>query len=276
MSFIWRTSAQSTQSPPVLSNTRLLIIRIIISSVLGLGLLYGALVLRTFNRYGKTMDRAWKRRINEWMQEKMLLHDPATSYRAQSYDPYPAPSGQYPHLPEPSEPYAQSLLPRAGETRQPLSIFHAAHPNTLHDQKPSAAIVGRFNPPPYVPSSPGSSSNKRQVAADNPIHGTGFHVPSPREIPPVAESASPFIDISQNDTLANDDSPESEYYSYSSRSPSLIDGDRDETSENRVRFRSPLLSATSSNFEGVDWDPDASRPVSPVTPLGRVSTSSSA
>ncbi|KJA14139.1 hypothetical protein HYPSUDRAFT_220615 [Hypholoma sublateritium FD-334 SS-4] len=280
MSFIWRTNAQSTQLAPPLSNTHLLIIRISISSVLGLGMLYGALVLRTFSRYGETMDRAWKRRLNEWVQEKMLPHDIATSYCAQSYETHPVPSGQYPHLPEPSEPYIQSLLPGAGNASEPLSIFPAAPLNTPHDQKPSAENVRKFNPPGYMPSSvSGALSVERKVADNDPIHGPGFHVPSPPEIPAAAESTSPFTGIiSRDDTLAIDEgSPESECNSLSSgldRPPSLVDGDIVETSGNRVRERSPVLSATSSNCRGGDCDLDV-RPVSPVVSLGCASTSSS-
>ncbi len=67
MSFIWRTSAQSTENPPNLSSSGLLIIRIVLSSVLGMGIVYGGLVLRTFARYGDTMDNTWKTRIDDWM-----------------------------------------------------------------------------------------------------------------------------------------------------------------------------------------------------------------
>ncbi|KAF4611256.1 hypothetical protein D9613_006592 [Agrocybe pediades] len=71
MSFIWRTSPLEDANPPnLLSSTMLLITRTVISSILGVGLIYGALVLRTFRRYGEVMDRQWKRRIDGWIEEK--------------------------------------------------------------------------------------------------------------------------------------------------------------------------------------------------------------
>ncbi|KAF9564916.1 hypothetical protein CPC08DRAFT_630547, partial [Agrocybe pediades] len=60
MSFIWRTSPQDSNPSNPLSSTILLIIRTVISSILGIGFIYGVLILRTFRRYGQVMDRAWK------------------------------------------------------------------------------------------------------------------------------------------------------------------------------------------------------------------------
>ena len=107
LSFVWRTNAQDTQPLLVLSHLGLLLIRILISSVLALGLLYMALVLKTFRHYGEPMDRAWKRRIDDWMQERekqsasfslpygivdpvVHVHEPrATPRRSMSYGAYP-------------------------------------------------------------------------------------------------------------------------------------------------------------------------------------------
>jgi hypothetical protein len=69
MSFIWRTGVTST-TPPGLSNTGLLVIRIVMTVVLGIGVLYGLLIMTTFQRYGMVMDKAWKQRIDEWIAEK--------------------------------------------------------------------------------------------------------------------------------------------------------------------------------------------------------------
>lgn len=281
MSFIWRTNAQSTQAPPDLSNNGLLIVRISISSVLGLGLSYGVLVLTTFSRYGETMERAWKRKINEWVQEKILLHGHA-SYGAQSYEPHPAPSGQYPHLPEL---YSQSLPHRASNASGIVPPFSVAQSSTHHGKKPALSLSEkadprkRFNPPAYLPSSPGrwdasrfkdqSRTPKRgQVAAGSSIHQTDFHVPSLPRIPPVAKLDAPFTDISANNAPASDDDgAESKHYLHSSGSHGPVDEDGDETSVNRVRLgRWPRLSATSSDFQRGDWVPDTSRPVSPAIP----------
>jgi hypothetical protein len=38
--------------------------------VLGIGVLYGILIITTFQRYGTVMDKAWKQRIDKWIEEK--------------------------------------------------------------------------------------------------------------------------------------------------------------------------------------------------------------
>ena len=57
-------------APSDISDTGLLPIRIVLTVVLGVGLLYGFLILRTFRRYGVVMDKAWQKRIDEWVQAK--------------------------------------------------------------------------------------------------------------------------------------------------------------------------------------------------------------
>ena len=63
--------------PPGLSDTGLLAIRIVLTVVLRISLLYGFLILRTFHRYGVVMDKAWQKRIDEWVQGKAT--EPAES-----------------------------------------------------------------------------------------------------------------------------------------------------------------------------------------------------
>ncbi|KAF8882521.1 hypothetical protein CPB84DRAFT_1686669, partial [Gymnopilus junonius] len=68
MSFIWRTSPQDDGSNSIiLSPMELLITRALLSSLLGIGIVYGLLILDTFSRYGVAMDRTWQRRIDEWV-----------------------------------------------------------------------------------------------------------------------------------------------------------------------------------------------------------------
>jgi hypothetical protein len=69
MSFVWRSGVTST-TPPGLSDTGLLVLRIFITVVLGVGVLYGFLIMTTFQRYGTVMDKAWKQRIDKWIEEK--------------------------------------------------------------------------------------------------------------------------------------------------------------------------------------------------------------
>ncbi|KJA18069.1 hypothetical protein HYPSUDRAFT_45651 [Hypholoma sublateritium FD-334 SS-4] len=112
MSFIWRTNAQDTQIPPVLSHLGLLLIRILLSCVLGLGFVYGTLVISTFSRYGEAMDKAWKRRIDGWVQEKKFAHAPT---------PYPPPQPYYtPSVPMPyGEPSDQAPYDNQAPTLPP-------------------------------------------------------------------------------------------------------------------------------------------------------------
>jgi hypothetical protein len=54
---------------PGLSDTGLLVIRIVMTVVLGIGVLYGFLIMTTFQRYGMVMDKEWKGRIDKWIEE---------------------------------------------------------------------------------------------------------------------------------------------------------------------------------------------------------------
>ncbi len=183
MSFIWRTDAQSTQAPPALSSKGLLIVRTCISSVFGLGLSYGVLVFTTFSRYGETMERAWKRKINEWVQEKMLLRGHA-SYEPQIYEPRSAPTGQYPHLPEL---YSQSLPPRASNASDTMPPFSVAQSNTDHGKNPASSLSEkadrrkRFNPPTYFPGPSGHWDDSHLKTS----HGHPSEVKLPLEAPSI-------------------------------------------------------------------------------------------
>ena len=85
MSFIWRTGSPDATPPNPLPPMGLLVIRMIITSVLGLGIIYGCLVVLTFRRYGEVMDRAWKQRIDSWLEEKAtaskLFTSPTLDYQ---------------------------------------------------------------------------------------------------------------------------------------------------------------------------------------------------
>ncbi|KJA15466.1 hypothetical protein HYPSUDRAFT_72059 [Hypholoma sublateritium FD-334 SS-4] len=70
MSFVWRTGAQTAPAPTPLTDTQLLVVRILITLVLGLGCVSGGLGLMTFHRYGRRMDRRWARRIQAWIEAK--------------------------------------------------------------------------------------------------------------------------------------------------------------------------------------------------------------
>ncbi|KAF9057127.1 hypothetical protein BJ165DRAFT_1335279, partial [Panaeolus papilionaceus] len=60
MTFIWRTGNGAVV--PELPSSAILACKIFISSTLGLGIVYGTLIIYTFRRYGQSMDRRWKQR----------------------------------------------------------------------------------------------------------------------------------------------------------------------------------------------------------------------
>ena len=64
MTFVWRTSVQDTNPPGDLSKGGLLAVHIVITVVLGLGMIYGWLIPTTFSRYGEAMDKARKQRVD--------------------------------------------------------------------------------------------------------------------------------------------------------------------------------------------------------------------
>jgi len=120
MSYIWRTSPQDSDPPTPLSKEALLVIRVVISSILGLGLVYGALVLNTFRRYGEVMDRAWKGRIDGWIREKMSGSYPMGPFFSPGL-PFipPASPPIYPRYPPPHDhSYAPQFNPEGYQ--QPL------------------------------------------------------------------------------------------------------------------------------------------------------------
>ncbi|TFK25135.1 hypothetical protein FA15DRAFT_591189, partial [Coprinopsis marcescibilis] len=51
MSFLWRTHTHSSEPEPI-SDQLLLAIRVLISTLLGFGVIYGALIITTFRKYG--------------------------------------------------------------------------------------------------------------------------------------------------------------------------------------------------------------------------------
>ena len=70
MSLIWRRGATST-TPPGLSDTGLLVIRIVMTVVPGIGfMLYGSLILATFKQYGRVMDEKWMLRVDGWFEDE--------------------------------------------------------------------------------------------------------------------------------------------------------------------------------------------------------------
>ncbi|KAG6914229.1 hypothetical protein DXG01_001667 [Tephrocybe rancida] len=90
MAFVWRTgNGGQLESVLILSPRAELGIRIAISAVLGLGVLYFALILNTLRRYGDSMDKNFKRELELTVKQKRQVRSYSSGYSApQSYNNY--------------------------------------------------------------------------------------------------------------------------------------------------------------------------------------------
>ena len=68
MSYVWRERV-----PERLDKRAPFGVRLAHTLILALGIIYGILILWTFSRYGDAMDKAWKRRIDGWLEEKAAI-----------------------------------------------------------------------------------------------------------------------------------------------------------------------------------------------------------
>ena len=85
MSFVWRTGTTDDANRGPMTPKDALALRIIVTAVLSLGLIYFTLIASTLRRYGEMMDRAWQRRIVGWINDTVT---PAP-YRYVSTTPVP-------------------------------------------------------------------------------------------------------------------------------------------------------------------------------------------
>ncbi|KDR70985.1 hypothetical protein GALMADRAFT_254612 [Galerina marginata CBS 339.88] len=312
MSFVWRSSPQDNGPPLLMSKGALLTVRIVITTVLGLGIVYAWLILNTFSRYGEAMDKAWKKRIDGWIEEKAQMPPAAypytpyfDPYQPSSYQPYG--ESQFPgyidlrqaapsytdlsygyssdpktgftdpgfgptyasanYVPPP-EPYDSPTPSRAGSPQSTSSTLNVTRSNTQHnkmsglqreDSDASAIYNGPGYPvrnplpvPPKIPTSP-SDIPPRIVPKK------ALAVPPPPSLPPIPGTpATAFFD---NNSARNSHSSSGAGYSYGL---GLNFGDRDDDSqENRVRFRSPLVSAQGSSLGENDADAESAPRLSP-------------
>jgi hypothetical protein len=80
MTFVWRTgSAPATHSFSPLSSHTELGLRITISAVLALGIVYMILILHTFKRYGDA-KKAWRARVDSWQAERQQRRLPPVMF----------------------------------------------------------------------------------------------------------------------------------------------------------------------------------------------------
>ena len=269
MSFIWRTGVSSS-TPHGLSNKGLLVIRIVMTVVLGLGVLYGVLIMTTFQRYGRVMDKAWKQRIDEWIAEKAASNlDPYAHSVMSDDDPYrwrPDRWGSY-------------QRPTHSRYHQP---FGGRYPmNTVHivPSSRSSSTSSRRSYRPRLPDSPRSSTHSKsgdgttinQPGRNQPAAQPDSRVPQPslggmkpgfptlnpkwsvptgEEIPPKLipeRTLYPIVEASV--TSPSEDGDNALGFSSGLANRNGGGGDQAPDDGNRVRFRLPSGSSDISD----DW-----------------------
>lgn len=180
MSFVWRTSSQSDAEPIVTSKTALLTVRIVISSVLGLGLIYGGLILTTFSRYGSVMDKAWKKRVDNWIVEKHGLQGQ---------------SGQYMSTPHYGSSYYHTPYMRPATNPLPPGFVPESY--TPYVQPASSSLPPGFVPQTFTYPFRGSTPYGTPTWLLPSTSYTPFippaNIPPYGPYPPVVPSYSPFI-----------------------------------------------------------------------------------
>jgi hypothetical protein len=255
----------TSTTPPGLSDTGLLVIRIVMTVVLGIGVLYGILIMTTFQRYGMVMDKAWKHRIDDWIDEK------ATG-KIDSYAQLPPDDRPYyhRHYPDRSARYQRS---RHSPSRYYRSSFDDVYPGNSYARAhvhvpPSPSSSGSADAPPInrayappiiIPRSPHSTSSSRSADAP-PINRPGPNQPSPQldpknlvataeEFPPKTVPERTLYPILESSISPSED--EDNVLGFSSGLENRGGGGGDDAPDdgNRVRFRLP--SSSSDRPEGI-------------------------
>lgn len=271
MSFVWQTSVNTDQnSPKQISAKTLFAVRVIMSVLLSLGILYGGLILTTFRHYGQEMDRSWQRRINNWITEKRLRNQWANYGPNSGYGPLPqtsmysgprqammTPSGWYgpqtpyqntlPPLPQVPWPY---LFPRQFQFPETTP----APPTPTSILSPLASIsVGYFSdyktfdeedpPSLFVPETDISQGEEVAASPTDVVSSVAQFSTGTSPLPPIAET--PTSAVSSQDLgppIVQNNQPDPEI---ATTSPvERINENRTRT----VRFRSPLVSPEVPQF----------------------------
>jgi hypothetical protein len=198
MSFVWRTDpANDSISTFMLSATGLLIIRIAMSALLGLGLINALLITNTFQLYGEALDKDWRTWIDEWKKAKAI--EAPLDLLASGNAP---PGGYFPYLnygqplahmtPLPA-PGSLPLPPSAAPTFQPAPYFSPMYPDFANQRasrrrrRRSARSTSAY---PDNESSSSTSSDSRSPRrrvrrrASSPFVPLQYFYPSSRDSPP--------------------------------------------------------------------------------------------
>ncbi|KAG2011214.1 hypothetical protein CC2G_011359 [Coprinopsis cinerea AmutBmut pab1-1] len=151
MSFLWRTSALDVDDTRPMSKSGLLAARVVITILLSLGIVYGALVVLTFRRYGEIMDRKWKQRIDGWIDAKINQELPPLPV-----DSYPPPALPYNQNPQTAHSLPYGYQPSTQQSAQPPSVYstpasHSSYyPTPYSHSQPKTGYSGysTYGPPP--------------------------------------------------------------------------------------------------------------------------------
>ncbi|KAF7309426.1 hypothetical protein MIND_00313400 [Mycena indigotica] len=133
MSFVWLTGSSHDPIDVVLSVRAALGLRIALSVVFGLGLLYFALIVKEFHRYGDPLDAAWQRAVQEWAREYEYPTRPPFVTLSQPYGRYKPPLR--PNFTTPRSPddslsqYPLQREPSLIQTRSPTSSRRSRSPS---------------------------------------------------------------------------------------------------------------------------------------------------
>ncbi|KAJ7498068.1 hypothetical protein B0H11DRAFT_1715205 [Mycena galericulata] len=147
MSFIWLTGSTQDSVDIVVSPRAVLGLRIGLTVVFALGLIYFVLIVRTFHRYGDPLDREWTRTVNEWAKEVYFPQQPPEGF------PYPTRA----LTPSSKGPGRRSMTPqftRFGNTsgtvpvQVPLPFMAGDGFTKLHSSVPLTTHPSAFFKPP--------------------------------------------------------------------------------------------------------------------------------
>ncbi|VDB92438.1 unnamed protein product [Peniophora sp. CBMAI 1063] len=156
MSYVWRTNSVNSPDSRTTSVHAALATRIVISCVLGLGLVYFLAMLNTFRRYGEKMDSEWRKTIaglanQAWLQQRAGVQagDYPFYYGSVTQQhpnmPYgPAYPPLRPHYPPPYEANYRQRSPSRSSER--ISRSRRSSPPTMPYQNGRTIYVDPPNP----------------------------------------------------------------------------------------------------------------------------------
>ncbi|KAJ7065400.1 hypothetical protein C8F01DRAFT_744447 [Mycena amicta] len=134
MSFIWLSGTSADSADVVLSDGAALGVRIGLTFVLAVGLVYFVLIVREFHRYGDPLDQAWLRAVNQW-----AIEYPYPAPQPQPPTPplgWTNPSNSYPYPHPNSRPAPSPRVPGSRNLADPFTHYTPARDLSSHSARP--------------------------------------------------------------------------------------------------------------------------------------------